>query len=106
VGSFFELSPEEQIALFEIVGEQKRVPDAEFSPHAFNIGINDGPAAGQTVAHLHVHLIPAQHGRERDILGGLHDLYELARRANSKRRASTNRKLESGHPVGLMVIKL
>jgi diadenosine tetraphosphate (Ap4A) HIT family hydrolase len=31
---------------------------AEYQPDGFNIGINDGPTAGQTVPHLHIHLIP------------------------------------------------
>jgi diadenosine tetraphosphate (Ap4A) HIT family hydrolase len=34
------------------------VLDAELQPQGYNIGINDGAAAGQTVPHLHVHLIP------------------------------------------------
>jgi diadenosine tetraphosphate (Ap4A) HIT family hydrolase len=67
VDSFFELSPQEHVALFEIVREQKRVLDAEFAP----IGINDGPAAGQTVAHVHVHLIPRYQGDVADPRGGV-----------------------------------
>ena len=59
------------VALFEIVREQKRVLDVEFAPHAFNIGINDGPAAGQTVAHVHIHLIPRYRGDVADPRGGV-----------------------------------
>ena len=70
VESFFELSPQEHDALFEIVREQKRVLDVEFAPHAF-IGVNDGPTAGQTVAHVHVHLIPRFRGDVADPRGGV-----------------------------------
>lgn len=71
IASFFELSVEEQDALFQLVREQKRVLDAEFGPHAYNIGINDGPAAGQTVAHVRVLLIPRYRGDDPDPRGGV-----------------------------------
>lgn len=71
VGSYFDLSPQEHDALFEIVRDQKRVLDLDFSPQAYNIGINDGPAAGQTVSHLHVHLIPRYRGDVPDPRGGV-----------------------------------
>jgi diadenosine tetraphosphate (Ap4A) HIT family hydrolase len=71
VGSFFDLSPQEHDALFELVRDQKRLLDAEFSPDAFNIGINDGPAAGQTVPHVHIHLIPRYRGDVPDPRGGI-----------------------------------
>jgi diadenosine tetraphosphate (Ap4A) HIT family hydrolase len=71
IGSFFDLSAQEHHALFQLIREQKRVLDAEFGPHAYNIGINDGPAAGQTVAHVHVHLIPRYRGDDADPRGGV-----------------------------------
>ena len=71
IGSFFDLSAQEHDALFQLIREQKQVLDAEFAPHAYNIGINDGPAAGQTVAHVHVHLIPRYRGDEADPRGGV-----------------------------------
>jgi diadenosine tetraphosphate (Ap4A) HIT family hydrolase len=71
VTSFFDLSPQEHGAIFELVSEQKRVLDSEFAPHAFNIGINDGSIAGQTVPHVHVHLIPRYRGDAADPRGGV-----------------------------------
>jgi hypothetical protein len=38
--------------LFALLDTAKRKLDAEFSPHGYNIGINDGPAAGQTVVRM------------------------------------------------------
>jgi diadenosine tetraphosphate (Ap4A) HIT family hydrolase len=42
-----------------------------FSPQGYNIGINDGAAAGQTVPHLHLHLIPRFEGDLPDPRGGV-----------------------------------
>jgi diadenosine tetraphosphate (Ap4A) HIT family hydrolase len=71
VGSFFDLSPQEHDALLDLIQDQKRLLDAEFSPDAFNIGINDGPAAGQTIPHVHVHLIPRYRGDVPHPRGGI-----------------------------------
>lgn len=45
--------------------------DAEFKPNGYNIGINDGAAAGQTVPHLHIHLIPRYTGDCIEPRGGI-----------------------------------
>ena len=71
VGSLFDLSHSERDALFNLVEEAKRRLDKEFQPDAFNIAINDGPAAGQTVPHLHIHLIPRYQGDCVDPRGGI-----------------------------------
>ena len=44
---------------------------AEFGPAGYNIGINDGAAAGQTIGHLHMHLIPRCPGDRPDPRGGV-----------------------------------
>lgn len=49
----------------------KKDVNAEFKPNGYNIGINDGAAAGQTVPHLHVHLIPRYTGDRSDPRGGI-----------------------------------
>lgn len=71
IGSFFELQPDEQADLLALLGRAKGVLDQEFAPQGFNIGINDGPAAGQTVPHLHIHLIPRYEGDQTDPRGGV-----------------------------------
>ena len=58
VGSFFDLTVEERDAILTLLEEAQKGVDAEFHPDGYNIGINDGAAAGQTVPHLHIHLIP------------------------------------------------
>ena len=74
-GSFFDLTPEERTDLLDLLDEAKRAIDAKFAPQAYNIGINDGPAAGQTVPHLHIHLIPRYDGDRPDPRGGVRWLF-------------------------------
>ena len=45
--------------------------DKTLSPSGYNIGINDGEAAGQTVMHLHIHLIPRYSGDAEEAKGGV-----------------------------------
>ena len=71
VGSFFDLSSDERRAVLELLDTAKSSLDREFAPNAYNIGINDGPCAGQTVPHVHVHLIPRYVGDIADPRGGV-----------------------------------
>lgn len=71
VGSFFETTADERASLLRLLDEAQRALAAEFKPDAWNIGINDGPAAGQTVPHLHIHLVPRYAGDREDPRGGV-----------------------------------
>ena len=71
VGSFFELEPPERDAVLKLLDMARRDLDQSLHPDGYNIGINDGPAAGQTVPHLHVHLIPRYTGDQVDPRGGV-----------------------------------
>jgi len=71
LASFFELTNSERQALFDLLEQAKTDIDKEFSPAGYNIGINDGAAAGQTVPHLHIHLIPRYEGDVADPRGGV-----------------------------------
>lgn len=71
MGSFFEVSLAERTALLDMLSDAKATAVAEFHPDGFNIGINDGAAAGQTVPHLHIHLIPRYAGDQEDPRGGV-----------------------------------
>ena len=70
-GSFFDLSEQERSDLLALLDSAKRAIDIEFQPQGYNIGINEGLAAGQTVPHLHVHLIPRYAGDLPDPRGGV-----------------------------------
>ena len=71
VASFFELTIEERIAILELLDRARAALDREFAPDGYNIGINDGAAAGQTVMHVHVHLMPRYKGDADDPRGGV-----------------------------------
>ena len=71
VGSFFDLTPEERAGLMALIEGAKAALDAEQRPDAYNLGLNDGPAAGQTVPHCHLHLIPRYAGDVEDPRGGV-----------------------------------
>jgi len=69
--SLFEATEEERAALWVLVEETRQYLISEYAPDGFNIGINDGTAAGQTVMHLHIHLIPRYAGDSDDPRGGV-----------------------------------
>lgn len=71
VGSLFEVSVHERTALFDLLDLAHSRLKASHNPDGFNIGINDGAAAGQTVPHLHIHLIPRYVGDQEDPRGGV-----------------------------------
>jgi len=69
--SLFDATAEERMALWELVEQARQHLQSKYSPDGFNIGINDGTAAGQTVMHLHIHLIPRYTGDVEDPRGGV-----------------------------------
>jgi diadenosine tetraphosphate (Ap4A) HIT family hydrolase len=71
VASFFEVTEAERAELMSLLAAARDDLDREFRPAGYNIGINDGAAAGQTVPHLHVHLIPRFAGDREDPRGGV-----------------------------------
>jgi diadenosine tetraphosphate (Ap4A) HIT family hydrolase len=71
IGSWFEITQAEQQALLDLLAKAKAVLETELKPDGYNIGINDGPTAGQTVPHLHMHLIPRYKGDQEDPRGGV-----------------------------------
>ncbi len=75
LATFFDTTTEERLAIFELMDKTKRELDAELQPAAYNIGVNDGPAAGQTVPHLHIHLIPRYLGDDTDPRGGVRRIF-------------------------------
>ena len=69
--NFFDITEDERIAIFNLVDDAKRLIDNEFKPDGYNLGCNIGSAAGQTVNHMHLHLIPRYNGDVLDPKGGI-----------------------------------
>jgi diadenosine tetraphosphate (Ap4A) HIT family hydrolase len=71
VRSFFDTTEQEQAAMLDLLGRAREELNASLRPAGYNVGINDGTAAGQTVMHVHVHLIPRYEGDRDDPRGGV-----------------------------------
>jgi len=71
IASLFETTAEERGALFDLLTDMRKSLMTDRNPNGFNIGINEGADAGQTVMHLHIHLIPRYTGDISDPRGGI-----------------------------------
>lgn len=71
VESILELTADELKALYEVIVNTRHYIKTVLNPDGFNIGINEGRAAGQTVPHLHIHVIPRYNGDMEDPRGGV-----------------------------------
>lgn len=72
--NFFEATEEEIKAIYSLMHEVKEMLDIQYEPAGYNVGINVGYYAGQTVMHLHVHLIPRYKGDVENSRGGIRHL--------------------------------
>ncbi len=74
IASFFDLTEEEIVKIFSLMREAKKFIEEKYHPDGFNIGINDGEAAGRTIHHLHFHLIPRYKGDVEHPRGGVRNV--------------------------------
>lgn len=71
VQSFFDLSEQEVLAMHDLAKATRKIIVDTYHPDVFNLGINDGEAAGQTVHHVHLHIIPRYTGDVLNPQGGV-----------------------------------
>jgi diadenosine tetraphosphate (Ap4A) HIT family hydrolase len=71
VSDFFDLQPNEVADLMSLLWEAKKRLAIEYRPDGFNVGVNVDTAAGQTIPHVHIHLIPRYSGDVEDPTGGV-----------------------------------
>ena len=71
VANFFEASNDELAAIYALLRRAKNHLDDTLMPAGYNIGVNIGAAAGQTVEHVHIHLIPRYPGDTPNPIGGV-----------------------------------
>jgi diadenosine tetraphosphate (Ap4A) HIT family hydrolase len=74
VSSLFELTEAELAAVHELLRWMKDRLDESLKPGGYNVGVSVGAVAGQTVAHVHVHLIPRYAGDVGDRVGGVRNI--------------------------------
>ena len=71
VSSYFECTDEEKTELWLMVDRVRLSLEERFAVKDFNVGINAGVTAGQTVMHVHIHVIPRRSGDMEDPRGGV-----------------------------------
>ena len=71
VRTIYELTRPEQNDIWDLVGRVRERLITTSKPDGFNIGLNDGVAAGQTVEHAHIHVIPRRRGDVTEPRGGI-----------------------------------
>jgi len=69
--NYFDSTPEEIRGLHDLVFKTKQLLDEKFNPDSYNVGINCGEHAGQTVPHVHIHVIPRYKGDMENPRGGV-----------------------------------
>ena len=71
VAEYFQATAEEKAAIWALVDEMKAIIDEKYNPDGYNVGVNVGETAGQSVPHLHIHMIPRYKGDMEDPRGGV-----------------------------------
>lgn len=69
--SYFDINDEELVELWSLVKMGKEAVEERYQPDGYNIGINVGEAAGQSIHHLHIHVIPRYRGDVENPKGGV-----------------------------------
>ena len=71
VAEYFQATAEEKAAIWSLVDEMKVILDEEYKPDGYNVGVNIGEAGGQSVPHIHIHMIPRYRGDVENPKGGV-----------------------------------
>ena len=69
--NYFDSTEDEIIGLQKLVVQTKEFLDQEYQPDGYNVGINCGEVSGQTIPHVHIHVIPRYRGDMDNPKGGV-----------------------------------
>ena len=71
IAEYFQATEEEKAAIWALVDEMKVIIDRDYKPDGYNVGVNIGEAGGQSVPHIHIHMIPRYKGDMENPRGGV-----------------------------------
>lgn len=71
VASFFDLTKDEQQDMLKLMDSVKSIIDEKYHPDGYNVGVNVGETSGQSIFHVHMHLIPRYKGDVPNPRGGV-----------------------------------
>lgn len=74
ISNYFDLSLNEQIACQLNINKMHEIIEKEYKPDGYNVGINIGNTSGQTIGHVHIHLIPRYEGDVKNPIGGVRNV--------------------------------
>ena len=86
--SFFDLSPEEINACMALLLEEQVALQGEFQPDGYNVGVNVAKAGGQSIFHVHFHLIPRYTGDSERPQGGIRQVIPSKAEYSNRKRAA------------------
>lgn len=73
---FFDLNEDERSELTDLIFTSKEILEENYNPDGYNIGMNCGKSAGQTIFHFHCHVIPRYEGDMDNPSGGIRHCVE------------------------------
>lgn len=74
VSSPFDLNDDEVLDAHHLVCEVKKILDEKYAPDGYNVGVNVGEAGGQSIPHVHIHVIPRYQGDVPNPRGGVRNI--------------------------------
>ena len=90
IAEYFEATADEKLAMWQLLDEVKPIIDRKYGPDGYNVGVNIGAAAGQSIPHLHIHVIPRYAGDVENPQGGVRGVIphkqKYVRKVRSARR--------------------
>ncbi len=104
IPDWFAATQEERLAVFSLVDEVKVAIDQEHRPEGYNVGFNSGRVAGETVMHLHVHVVPRYQGDMDDPRGSIRHI--ISRKGNYLRDIASLATGGEGDPFARHILPL
>lgn len=74
IDSFFDLTNEQLSQVYSLLIAVREIVQKQYNPDGYNVGINEGEAAGRTIHHLHIHLVPRYKGDVENPRGGVRNI--------------------------------